>query len=874
MEILSMRNDFEQKKMLALCHNLWEKRSLIPIIGAGFTLGTPTDNNGHIQSVTELKEVLLHYISKYSQYDEEDIDDLKEKALTEVASCFWDIFDRIPEDKKTEFYGYISTNFQNISFFKDCQRAFLSIKWPYVFTLNYDTLIEDFNKCYFPVIPFDKINRFHAQDKIKLYKIHGDAKRYLATGDSKYLILSKDQYMQSMMSDQNKDMLDELLTAFSSKSILFFGCGLSDELDLLYSSQTMLSEKAKNIDTKYQSIIYISFESEEAISRPLSQRKIDQLNRYGVTVIFRVSSDDDSTTFFKQLLSSTSQTPQNEIEQFLERFSSLQFSTLAANDNDSRYFLFQENMVWKSFQNHIVTLPSFKIDRDVLPKMAEYFSTNDPLSFISGNFYAGKTLSLLEAARLHADKKVYIFPSGTTISDIQLSALLEKENAVSCFDTKSLTTAQIKIIANDSTLQRMKAKESRAIIAIDKSDAPMYKYIFESRNCDKDFQMFPVNSIFSDSELAAFNNGIGGISLPPMLAKQTILDYIVQNERKLLGSDPNIEHFLEPNDDMLIGNSQRRIQALIMLATEIRISAKRAIQFKIDEAINEIIKLCGTDGKPAVIEKDFSTYSGDSSGFEYVCNSKYWAIKALSIYARENSDSINTIAQAYLSIIEIYKSLYSGDDVLFYQSCEPYYFFDHIQLLFNQRWFPNSTKLMNAIYDVLLSKLSNSYQFLHQKAKGKLVIAQSQLKSNKFGNAKTSLRDAIFNITRAQVLAGQHPNARHIDETLLHMAYTAGRIYIQYSCVSLSYVPQAVNACYELYQMQKGASHDIYDYMKAAGSDKIAFDKFRNILMTNGRIRTMQDLDEEKASYLLGRWIGKQITLRKKKFRVVNNKKI
>lgn len=39
------------------------------------------------------------------------------------------------------------------------------------------------------------------------------------------------------------------------------------------------------------------------------------------------------------------------------------------------------------------------------------------------------------------------------------------------------------------------------------------------------------------------------------------------------------------------------------------------------------------------------------------------------------------------------------------------------------------------------------------------------------------------------------------------MAYTAGRIYIQYSCVSLSYVPQAVNACYELYQMQKGSIH-------------------------------------------------------------------
>lgn len=854
MEILSMKNEHERKKMLELCKNLWEKRSLIPVIGAGFSFGTPTDNNGHIQSVAELREVLLQYITQYSQYDAEEIADISKQQLSELASSFWDIFDRIPEEKVEAFYQYVSTNFQNVSFFKEYQKAFLSIQWPYVFTLNYDTLIEDFNKNYYPVIPFDRINKFHARDKVKLYKIHGDAKRYLSTGDSKYFILSRDQYIQSMMSDQNKDMLDELLTAFSSKSILFFGCGLSEELDLLYSAQFSLTEKIKNIDSKYQSIIYVNFESEESIVRPLSQRKIDQLSRYGVTVIFRISSEAESAVFFKQFLDSTSQDPQNEIEQFLEQYSSVQFSTLAPNDNDSRYFLFQENMVWKNFKNHVVTIPAFNIKRDVLSEMTAYFSSDDPLSFISGNFYSGKTFSLLESAKLHADKKVYIFPSGTKISDAQLDALLEKGNALSCFDTKSLTTAQIKVIAKDTTLQKMKSKKSRAIVAIDKSDAPMYKYIFESRNVDKEFRQFPVGGVFSSDERNAFNNVIGGISLPPMEQKQTILDYIVQNESKLLGSSPNIEHFLEPHTDLLAKNTLRRIQALIMLATEVRISAKRAIQFKIDVAINEIIKLCGSENNTAVIERDYSSYNGDSSGFEYVCNSKYWVIRALSGYAREQKDSIETIAKAYLAIIEIYRSLCRDDDVLFYQSCEPYYFFDHIQLLFNRRWFPNSTKLMNAIYDKLLLQLSNSYQFLHQKAKGKLVIAQTQQKNKKYRDVKDSLQDAVFNITRAQALARQYPDAKHIDETLLHMAYTAGRIYIQYSCVSLSYVPQAVDACYELYQMQKGSTHDIYDYERSAGNDKWAFDKFKNILMLDKKVRTMQDLDTEKTGYLLARW--------------------
>lgn len=865
MEILSMSNEYDRKKMLELCKNLWGKRALIPVIGSGFSFDTPTDNNGHIQSVAELRDVLLHYITQYSKYDAEEISDIGKQQLSELASSFWDIFDRIPEDNVNEFYQYISTNFQNLSFFKEYQKAFLSIQWPCVFTLNYDTLIEDFSERYYPVIPFEKINKFHARDKTKLYKIHGDAKRYLSTGDSKYFILSRDQYIQSMMSDQNKDMLDELLTAFSSKSILFFGCGLSEELDLLYSAQFSLAEKAKNIDSKYQSIIYIKFETEESVARPLSQRTIDQLSRYGVTVIFRISSEEDSAYFFKQLLDSTTQNPPNEIEKFLERFSSVHFSALAPNDNNSRYFLFQENMVWKNFKNHVVTIPAYSIKRDVYSEMVDYFSTNDALSFISGNFYSGKTFALLEAAKLHSDKKVYIFPSGTTISDSQLATLLEKENTLSCFDTKSLTTAQIKVIAKDATLQKMKSKKSSAIVAIDKSDAPMYKYIFESRNIDKEFRQFPVSGVFSKDELNAFNNVIGGISLPPMERKQTILDYIVQHESKLLGSAPNIDHFLEPHTDLLTKNTLRRIQALIMLATEVRISAKRAIQFKIDVAINEIITLCGIEGNTAVIERDYSSYNGDSSGFEYVCNSKYWVIRVLSSYAGEQKDSIETIAKAYLAIIEIYRSLYCDDDVLFYQSCEPYYYFDHIQLLFNRRWFPNSTKLMNAIYDKLLLQLSNSYQFLHQKAKGKLVIAQSQQKSKKYRDVKATLQDAVFNITRAQALASQYPDAKHIDETLLHMAYTAGRIYIQYSCVSLSYVPQAVDACHELYQMQKGAAHDIYDYVTSAGNDKWAFDKFKNILISSDKIRTMHDLDEEKTRYLLERWTGKRMKFFKRK---------
>lgn len=327
--------------------------------------------------------------------------------------------------------------------------------------------------------------------------------------------------------------------------------------------------------------------------------------------------------------------------------------------------------------------------------------------------------------------------------------------------------------------------------------------------------------------------------------------------------------FLEPQKELLARDVEKRIKALVMLATEIRIPAKRAIQFRIDGAINDIIKCCTPSGGASVIEKDYSVYNGSSSGYEFVCNSKYWVIRALSTYAKSQSNSIEIIAHAYLSIIEDYRSLFPNDEIGFYQNCEPYYFFDHIQTLFNRHWFPNSSKLMNTIYDKLLSKLSDSYQFLHQKAKGKLIIAQVQIKNKKSKFGEETLTEAVYNITRAQDLASQYPDAKNINETLLHMAYTKGRIFIEFACISDEYLSKAVDACYELYQLQARSQHDIYDFMTAKGSDGWAFNRFKQKLLTRRCLNHCVDLDENQVNYLLQRWTGKRVCINKRRSRKV-----
>ena len=342
-----------------------------------------------------------------------------------------------------------------------------------------------------------------------------------------------------------------------------------------------------------------------------------------------------------------------------------------------------------------------------------------------------------------------------------------------------------------------------------------------------------------------------------------MLDYIVDNEKILVDSTRIDNYFLTPQKDLLSKNPKRRVKALIMLATEIRIPAKRAIQFGIDDAINEIINCCNGSSNASVIEKDYSVFDGNSSGYEFVCNSKYWIIRALSIFAGSDRSNVETISDAYLSIINNYRVIYKNSDLKFYQNSEPYYFYDHIQVLFNYRWFQNSHALTNAIYEKLLPTLSDSFQFLHQKAKGKLEIARVEIKHKNFYNAKNTLKDALFNITRAIKLAQKYPSAKNIEDTLLHMTYTKGRILIEFSCLSHYYVPQAIETCFEVYEKQKDIRHDAYDFTTGTGGDKKSFEKFKKILLNDHSIYSFEDISMEKMQLLLSRWTGKRFSIRK-----------
>ena len=496
MEILNIERPDDRTKILDLCKNLLEKHALIPVIGSGFSFDTPTENGGIIPSVSNLHAKLFSYIKEYSGYTETDLEEINGLNLFDLASRFWTIYKRIPPQSIHSFFEYIQTNFQDISYHKDFQRAFLEVRWPYLFTLNYDSLIEDYNnRIYNPVIPYASVNRNFSGGKTRVYKLHGDAKAFTDSGDQRFFILSRTQYIDTLKNDENEDMRNELLTAFSSKSILFFGCGLSEELDLLYSSQLAIREKVKHIDPHQQAIIYISYEPDEnASSSPFSIKKMDDLDPYGITHVLRIFSEKESESFFNELAVFSSKIRRPTIDNFLQKYSAMRFHILKAEDTTCRDFLFQENLVWRAIEKHIITIPGYYVTRSKISKAEEIISNGEPLLFISGNFFSGKTFFLIELAKAFMAKKVYIFPSGTKLSNRQLDSLTLKSNAIFCFDSKTLTNAQIKTICEEKRLEQIRKSNSCAIVVIDASDAPMYEYIFEAHHVSREFPQVKISS--------------------------------------------------------------------------------------------------------------------------------------------------------------------------------------------------------------------------------------------------------------------------------------------------------------------------------------------------------------------------------------------
>lgn len=771
-KIYDFSQDEDRKELEKTFNSLLQINDLVPIIGSGFTRGLRT-KNGVVPSVDELRKEMseiMHII------DVNDMDDFTSIKLADFADEFWENLEKSNKHRcKERFQEYIEANFTKVYDLEQSKRHLLNSNWKTIFTLNYDDTIENVLDIDV-VIPYDKFNV--RSGKSSLIKLHGDAGRYSVTGDSKYCVLGNQQYVSLIKAESNADIVNVLENVFFSKSVFFIGCSLDDEMDILYSAGSQLEQKAKSNSDHH--IIYLYYGDEEQEINTLPYKK------YGVTDIVKVNQKT-IVELYESVYSISKQLESICEKDLLKEYTNIEFESLDKKNNENIDYLFYNDKV--KINNGVIKYPAFFVERNCAEEVKEnILSEKGTLHIIYGTKFSGKTYALLQLLKKLINRKVYYFPSYITVSDDIIENLHEKENSILLIDEGVISFEQYKEAIVPKLCQFEKAK-IRIVMTVSKGDADFYRHYKNSQDIDKEtIKLYEIKNKLNRIERDSFNEKIGNVSLVPYDNGDTILDYLLKAEDNLLKKKQKV---ILPKVHFLSNDCEKEVRALIVLATKNSITSERAIDLGIDSVLYDFTK-----NLSAVVQKDYLSdleIEGDvHSGFKFILNSSYWAIKCLSNFAF-NSYNHKTVVRAYCNIVNAYSCL---ERRAMNNHIKVYYMLDRIQNLFSDQEKKGTIKLPYMVYEGLHASLNWNYQFLHQEAKCELRVAKREKNDEE---KKKILELAYRNVSRAIPLA-EESTAGNVEYTVAHMNVTKALILINYVFAGENnQLAKTIDVCFEAF---------------------------------------------------------------------------
>lgn len=341
--------------------------------------------------------------------------------------------------------------------------------------MNYDDAIEQASDALEVIVPYSNQNRRWLEQKRCLYKIHGDAAMFLRTGESKYCILSTTQYLQALEDRTNQTMRQNLETDFSSNNIIFFGCSLLDELDILFAAGTKLAqEKQRNTDTHSYYVRYVDDKTPQ-----LSQVQQKRLQNFAVTDIIEVQAEQ-MLAFYSFLNKISSEAGKLQKTDDLSKFTGFQFLQQESTSRDSIESLFFSSRIWPQEGTNQIILPSFFIRRNVTQEIVKAIKSADGyFHILRGGRLSGKTYALIDLLKEFRTRNTHYFPSSRQISDQCFERLLSQKNAILIFDEHSITSdqlAKVTAIYQD----RIQSNGIQIVTAVDRATGTFTKHYIRS----------------------------------------------------------------------------------------------------------------------------------------------------------------------------------------------------------------------------------------------------------------------------------------------------------------------------------------------------------------------------------------------------------
>lgn len=765
MEFFDFGNQSDKDTLHKLFLEHFKRQNIVPFFGSGFTRGYPAAR-GRVPSVDELKAELVDILAGIENYTDNARGELNQLKLSGLSDIFWSILERddIPKEYRDRFDAYIEDHFYNVHDIPVACRKLIDCRWRYLYTLNYDDAIENASNELRVIVPYTKQNKQWLKQKKCLYKIHGDSAKFLETGESKFCILSTQQYLQALNDRDNLSMRQNLETDFSSNNLIFFGCSLLDELDILFAAGTKFAKgKQQNGDTRSY---YVRYVNDKTPNLSVVQRQM--FKNFAITDIIEVRAED-MLSFYSFIAKASDEAGQLQKTDNLSEFTGFRFLQRESTSRENIEYLFFSSHIWPKRESKQIVLPGFFIHRDETQQIVNAIKNSDGhFHVLRGGRLSGKTYALIDLLQVFNARKTYYFSSNRQISDQCFEHLLSLNSAILIFDEHSLSGDQLMRV----TLKYKDIIQKNGIqivTAIDRSAGMFTKHYFDRFPEMSGFvKIYSLPAGLSEKEAGRFNSKFGDLGVIDYENGWSFLDFML----KVDDASTQKHGVYLPNINVI--QDLETLKALILFANQERIPISQGNMMGITE---KLYNLCKT--ADVAVQKDYLSEaelaSDTHDSFCFVVNSKYWVYKCLSTYAI-NQTNYDLIAEAYYEIVNTIQHQHSGHQgQSYYQSVKPYYFFDTIQLTF----FPDhkqvgSLFLPEVIYEKLLPLFRDDFQFLHQKVK--CLLWNSKRKRNSVDRA-SMLNEALQQITRASNIVEKR-NPVNMEYTLYHMKVTRTLILV------------------------------------------------------------------------------------------------
>lgn len=725
-----------------------QNKILIPVLGAGFSSGFHTGKKGTVPNGKQMREHMINTL-----LDGGCTTDLGDKTFAQIAKYY---NRQIETDKRKK---YISENFVNVTL-GNSQKAFLQLNWPYIYTLNIDDAIEN-NSDYDAVPPNRKIDENATNYGKPVYKLHGNAKDIIYLEENAaFSVFDTSQYVSSLK--ENKWMLNKLKQDYIDKNILFLGCSLKDEIDLMHVFSLVKEKDPQLLTKKY----YVT-------DNDLSREDLIDLEDYGISTVIKVGSFGE---FYDEFLSIRDDL-NSIVDDELSRFKNIPITQLGKGDASNEQYILYGKHLYDQKTNRI-NVPYFFTKRNLSGKILKELDQY-PIQFVYGKRVSGKSYLLIDLIQRIKDRDRYYFDSRLRINSENIDMLANAKNTVVLIDTNVLSDRVLRHILELDTA-KLHENSINFIICVNSSKKELMNELrYRKINKDNDIFFYSLENVFSskfeNDEYHRIKKRLLSLTLPYFARHKSIIDNLIHIQGELNGRG----HKFLPNFDV-DSNNYIHIAYLLLLANYGKVTSADMVKFNLtDEPYQLMPKL------DKAVEPDYRfmimSSPEENYYFQIVCNAPLWLLGYLSKISLRPSYK-DAIVNAFKYIVE---HIVDSSDRAYVKKNTLYKFikFDNINFLLGgarKNDQPGGVKkLIQRIYDEIKPMIDDNYQFYHQYAKCLLWGVEALPEEERMHYLDEAIKSVTISRQMVEEIMYYNKQNKSLEISLAHIEFTASMIRVK-----------------------------------------------------------------------------------------------